>query len=240
MPNKFKNLLFLDIETVALTSSFSHLPERLKPLWEHKSKFLDKSELHNPAIVFEEKAAIYAEFGKVIVIGLGYIYENEQKEYCLKVKSLFGHDEKQLLQDFCDLINAKFGQQNLQLVAHNGLEFDFPYLCRRMIINKIAIPKVLQVQGKKPWEITHIDTLELWKFGDRKNYTSLELLASCLDVPTSKTDLDGSKVNYTYYIEKNLSKIANYCSRDVAVLTQIYLRLVGEEMIEEKNIFINS
>lgn len=240
MPNKFKNLLFLDIETVALTSEFEQLPERLKPLWEYKSKFLDKSELHNPAIVFEEKAAIYSEFGKVIVIGLGYIYENEQKEYCLKVKSLFGHDEKQLLLDFCDLINSKFGQQNLQLVAHNGLEFDFPYLCRRMIINNIAIPKVLQVQGKKPWEITHVDTLELWKFGDRKNYTSLELLAACLDVPTSKTDLDGSKVNYTYYKENDLSKIANYCSRDVAVLTQIYLRLVGEEMIEEKNIFINS
>lgn len=240
MPNKFKHLLFLDIETVGLTSSFSKLPERLKPLWEHKSKFINKTDLQNPEVTFEEKAAIYAEFGKVVVIGLGYIYENEKKELSLKVKSLAGDDEKQLLAEFCELITNKFGQQNLQLVAHNGLEFDFPYLCRRLIINKLQIPKVLQVQGKKPWEISHIDTLELWKFGDRKSYSSLELLASCLDVPTSKTDLDGSKVNAAYYKENSLQKIATYCSKDVVVLTQIYLRLMGEEMIEEKNIFINS
>lgn len=238
MPNKFKNLLFIDIETVALTSDFDKLPERLKPLWEYKSKYIAKSEINNYKAIFEEKAAIYAEFGKIIVVGLGYIYNNEQNEYCLKVKSLFNSDEKQLLTDFCNLISAKFGQQNLQLVAHNGLEFDFPYLCRRLIINSIEIPKVLQVQGKKPWEITHIDTLELWKFGDRKSYTSLELLAASLDLPTSKTELDGSKVNYTYYKEQNIQKIADYCSKDVVVLTQIYLRLINEQVIEEKNIYI--
>jgi 3'-5' exonuclease len=122
-------------------------------------------------------------------------------------------------------------------VAHNGLEFDFPYLCRRLIINKLTIPNILQVQGKKPWEINHIDTLELWKFGDRKSYSSLELLAACLDVPSSKDGIDGSKVNYTYYQEKNLEKIAQYCAKDVIVLTQIYLRLMGEKVIPNQNIF---
>ncbi|TAG53011.1 MAG: 3'-5' exonuclease [Cytophagales bacterium] len=230
-----KNLLFLDIETVAAYRTYEELPERFKPLWDNKSKNLDPQKLSNPVDLFPDKAAIYAEFGKIIVVGLGFLFQNDKNEWCLKAKSLKNDDEIELLKQFANLIESKFS--TAQMVAHNGLEFDFPYLCRRMTINKIPIPYLLQVQGKKPWEINHIDTLELWKFGDRKSYSSLELLASCLDVPTSKDGIDGSKVNYTYYEEQNLKKIADYCTRDVVVLAQIYLRLTGNEIIKTENIF---
>ncbi len=236
MNNSLKNLLFLDIETTASVATFEDLPERMKPLWTKKAKYLDANPDKLPAELFPERAAIYAEFGKIIVIGLGFLYQNENGEACLKAKSLQNDNEYELLLEFASLINSKF--ESAQLVAHNGLEFDFPYICRRMTINKILIPKIFQIQGKKPWEINHIDTLELWKFGDRKSYTSLELLAACLDVPTSKHGIDGSQVNATYYIEKNLQKIADYCTRDVVVLAQIYLRLIGKEVIQVQNIYI--
>lgn len=236
MTNTLKNLLFLDIETTASEAQYEDLPERMKPLWAHKAKFLDPNQNFSVPDLFSEKAAIYAEFGKIIVIGLGFLFQNDENEWCLKAKSLQNDNEYELLQEFANLIKTKFS--TAQLVAHNGLEFDFPYICRRMTINKIQIPQILQVQGKKPWEINHIDTLELWKFGDRKSFTSLELLAACLDVPTSKHGIDGSKVNSTYYIEKNLQKIADYCTRDVVVLAQIYLRLIGREVIKQENILI--
>lgn len=237
MQNNLKNLLFIDIETVSSHKSFDELPDRFKPLWEKKSKFIDFNSDSNPSELFSDRGAIYAEFGKIIVIGLGFLYQNENHEWCFKAKSLKNDNELELLKEFIQIIGTKFSKA--QLVAHNGIEFDFPYICRRLIINKLSIPNILNVQGKKPWEINHIDTLELWKFGDRKHYTSLELLAACLDVPTSKDGIDGSKVNYTYYTESNLQKIADYCTKDVIVLAQIYLRLIGENLVSNSNIFIS-
>lgn len=229
-----KRILFLDIETISCCSSFHSLDERLKPLWEKKARYLDKEA--DCAELFFEKAAIFAEFGKVLTISIGSFFQNASQELCFKVKSFYGDNEKEVLQSFADLLN-RFDQRTLRLCAHNGKEFDFPYLCRRMLVNQVEIPEVLQIAGKKPWEVHHLDTLELWKFGDKKNYTSLELLAALFDVPSSKEDIDGSRVNDCYYHGRDLQKIVKYCEKDVIVTAQLYLRFKNLPLVPEGNVF---
>ncbi len=234
------NILFLDIETVACTDEYTQLSERLKTQWARKSSFFQPGRQSGKTEgnqtdeeMFHLRAGIYAEFGKIIVIAVGKIYEPEPGKIGLKTRCLFGDDEKKLLSDFKSLVE-KSDQNNLKLCAHNGKEFDFPYLSRRMLVNSIQIPAVLNHSGKKPWDVPHLDTMEMWKFGDYKHYTSLDLLAAIFNIPTSKSDMDGSKVNQVYYQEKNLNKIATYCSGDVVALAQLYLKLKGMELIEER------
>jgi hypothetical protein len=233
---QLKNILF-DIETVSAYEKYEQLPERFKPLWANKSKYIAGEEV-SPQDSFFEKAAIYAEFGKIIVIGVGFFYHDKKGTLCFKSKCIYGHDEKMILTEFSKLLQKNFNKNISRLCAHNGKEFDYPYLCRRFVINHLEIPKILQLADKKPWEVPHYDTLDMWKFGDKKAYTSLELLASVLDVSTSKDSLDGSKVNATYYLEKNIEKIAQYCAKDVVVTAQIFLRLTGNETLPIHNISI--
>lgn len=225
------NILFLDIETVSLTADFESLPERLKAHWEKKSSFFRRDEPYED--LYFERAAIYAEFGKVLCIGVGGFYENGTK---LKVKSLYAEQEKDLLAAFSDLVEKHPAGKNLIVCAHNGKEFDFPFLCRRMLTNGIPLPRVLNISGKKPWEIPHLDTLEMWKFGDYKHYTSLDLLAAVLGIPGSKSTMNGSEVNTQYYVHKNTEKIIEYCREDVVVLAQLYLKLTGKNVIPDENI----
>jgi 3'-5' exonuclease len=173
-----KSILFLDIETVSCAGSYQELDHALKPLWDQKAAVLKKTDQETASDLFFEKAAIYAEFGKVIVIGLGIVTFDEHDVPTLRVKALQGHDERALLQDFKNVLETGFRQNSLRLCAHNGKEFDFPYLCRRMLVHGIPLPRVLDIAGKKPWEVAHLDTMELWKFGDRKSFTSLHLLAT--------------------------------------------------------------
>jgi 3'-5' exonuclease len=224
-------ILFLDIETVACVDDYSKLSERLKTQWARKASFI-KKENQTEADVFQ-RAAIYAEFGKIIVIGIGKFYEPSPGKLGLKTRSLFGDDEKKLLSEFKEVLE-KADKKNLRLCAHNGKEFDFPYISRRMLVNGVKLPSCLDNAGKKPWDIPHLDTLEMWKFGDYKHYTSLDLLAAIFNIPTSKNEMDGSLVNQVYYQEKNLAKISTYCTSDVVALAQLYLRLKGMEMIEER------
>lgn len=230
-----KNLLFIDIETVSQTNNYNELPERMKTQWSRKTDFLRKEEEQTDEDVYHERAGIYAEFGKVIVIGVGFFVKNEKDEFTLRVKSLKGDDEKKLLEDFVEVL-GHFKSDDLQLCAHNGKEFDFPYLCRRMLVNGIKLPYVLNTSGKKPWEVNHLDTMQMWKFGDYKHYTSLDLLASIFEIESSKTDIDGSQVGKVYHEENNLTKIAEYCMRDVAVTAQLYLKLNSIEGFETRNI----
>jgi DNA polymerase elongation subunit (family B) len=229
-----KNILFLDIETASLSETFGALPERLKEHWSKKASRISKAEDIDLEKSYFDKAAIYAEFGKVICIGVGGFYEKE--DLIFKTKTLVADDEKSLLSIFKNLVENHPAKDNLILCAHNGREFDFPYLCRRMLINGIKLPNILDITTKKPWEVMHIDTLEFWKFGDYKNYTSLDLLASVFDIPGSKNLMDGSEVNQEYYKNKNLQKIAEYCREDVVVLAQLYLKLNGRDILEDKNI----
>lgn len=231
------NILFLDIETVPQFSHYNELPDDWRKLWDTKSNSLIKYHEGETNESLYPRAGIYAEFGRIICISCAVLQGagNERKAI---VKSLAGDDEKKLLQQFTEMLNKWANGESKYLCAHNGKEFDFPYLCRRMIVNNLSIPSVLNISGKKPWEVNHLDTLELWKFGDFKSYTSLNLLAHTLGVPTPKDDIDGSMVWEVYWKEKNLPRIVTYCQKDVVTVAQILLRLNGEPLIKEENIEI--
>ena len=228
---KLNNIFLIDIETVPQYENFDELPAHFQALWEQKSQYQRRPE--QTAAEFYERAGIWAEFGKIICISIGF-FHLEKKHIHLRLRSLAADDEKLLLLQFIDLLNNQ--SNHLQLCAHNGKEFDFPYLCRRMLINGLQIPQILQLSGKKPWEINHLDTLELWKFGDHKHFTSLNLLAAIFDLPTPKGDLDGSKVRQVYYQEKDLTRIARYCENDVITLAQVLLRFKRLPIIPPENI----
>jgi uncharacterized protein YprB with RNaseH-like and TPR domain len=228
-----KHILFLDIETVAGKKSFEELEERFQPLWEKKTKNLKTDQ--TPEESYSDRAAIYAEFGKILVIGLGYFAETPEG-LVFRCKSISGEDEKQVLQEFTELLNQISAKEAWKLCAHNGKEFDFPYICRRLIINQLPLPKILQQMGRKPWETPYLDTMEMWKFGDFKAYTSLELMAACLGIPGSKDDIDGSQVGKVYFESGDVERIATYCRKDVVVLAQVYMRLMGLGILEEDQI----
>jgi predicted PolB exonuclease-like 3'-5' exonuclease len=230
-----RDILFLDIETIACTDTYNSLEERLKIQWARKAGFFkQREEGQTDEELFHERAGIYAEFGKIIVIGIGKYIENEMGELSIKTKAFFDDDEKRLLLDFKEVLEKM--ETGTRFCAHNGKEFDFPYLSRRMLVNGIALPPLLNLAGKKSWEVPHLDTMELWKFGDYKHYTSLDLLAAIFNIPTSKGVMDGSQVNEVYYKEKNIKKIADYCVRDVIAVAQLYLKMKGLEVIPADNI----
>lgn len=238
MHNHFQDFLIIDIETVSGNERAAEVSPALFQHWERKAGFIRNPEEKTSEELYRDRAAIYAEFGKVIVIGMGIYHELKGKP-AIRVKTLSGHDEKTLLLDFKNFIESKFDQENLRLCAHNGKEFDFPYLCRRMLINDIKIPWSLNMTGKKPWEVNHIDTMELWKFGDWKSFTSLDLLTTVFNIPSSKNELDGSKVTQTYYEEADgLQQIAAYCQKDVVATAQLYLRLHNLPLIEPDQIHL--
>jgi 3'-5' exonuclease len=232
---ELRDILFIDIETVASTSDFSSLNERLKEQWARKASFLRRNQDATDEQLFHERAGIYAEFGKIICIAVGKYFDNEDGNLGLRTKVYSGHHEHELLLDFKSMLD-KLDSATLRLCAHNGKEFDYPYLCRRMLINGIPLPSALNLSGKKAWEVQHLDTMELWKFGDYKHYTSLDLLAAIFNLPSSKTDMDGSQVNAVYYKENDLDKISLYCRRDVVVLAQLFLKLRGYPVVSEHNI----
>jgi 3'-5' exonuclease len=231
------NILFIDIETVPQHDGHEKLPEEWKALWELKATYLIRNKEGETAETIYPRAGIYAEFGKIICISCGVLQPNGAEKKFI-VKSFCGDNEKILLQEFSDMLTRWSADEQKYLCAHNGKEFDFPYLCRRMVVNNISIPHILKLSGKKPWEVNHLDTLELWKFGDYKSYTSLNLLAYTLGIATPKDDIDGSKVHEVYWKEKNMTRIVNYCQKDVVTVAQIYLRMQGEPLLKDSNIEI--
>lgn len=231
---ELRDILFLDIETVAITNNFQSLDERLKVQWSRKASFLKRGDEQSDEDLFHERAGIYAEFGKIICISVGKLFDHESGELGLKTKAFYGHDEATLLQEFKEML-VKLGD-NVKLCAHNGKEFDFPYMCRRMLVNDIPLPPALNLAGKKSWQVEHMDTMEMWKFGDYKHYTSLDLLASIFNIPSSKSDIDGSKVNSVYYQQGDLEKIKNYCTADVLVLAQLFLKMKSLPIVKGENV----
>jgi len=239
MTIQLHNILFLDIETVPQHDGHENLPEEWRILWDLKASYLIRNKETETAQSIYSRAGIYAEFGKIICISCGVI-QGTGEEKRLIIKSFSGHEEKLLLHQFCEMLNKWCADGNKCLCAHNGKEFDFPYLCRRLIINHLAIPEILKLHGKKPWDVPHLDTLELWKFGDYKSYTSLNLLAHTLGIATPKDDIDGSKVNEVYWKEKNLDRIVTYCQKDVVTVAQVFLRMHEEQLIKSENVEIKS
>lgn len=235
MIETLKNILIIDIETAGGAKNFDQLSDSMQHHWLRKSAFIRNEEEHSGEDLYSEKAAIYAEFGKVIVIAVGIFHETKEKLPGLRITSFEGHDEAELLKRFSAFLTSRFDQKKLKLCAHNGKEFDYPYLCRRMLINGIQIPEALDQSGKKPWEVNHLDTMDMWKFGDRKSFTSLDLLTTLFGIPSSKSDIDGSKVHQVYYNEESgLEQIAAYCRGDVMATAQLYLRLLNYPLIENR------
>ena len=227
------NILFLDIETVPQSEFFNDLPEDAQQLFADKTQYQRKDDLTPEE--FYDRAGIWAEFGKIICISVGYFtIKNAERQF--RTKSIIG-EEKQLLEEFNDLVKTHFSNPTFVFCGHNIKEFDIPYMCRRMLINGINIPEKLQLFGRKPWEIPHLDTLELWKFGDYKHYTSLKLLTHVLNIPSPKEDIDGSEVRNVYYNEKNIDRIKKYCERDVVAVAQIFLRMRNEPILNKSEIF---
>lgn len=237
-----KTTLFLDIETAPEYKSYNELPDIFKKLWKRKAisldKSIDKSDDEAIGKSYYGRAGIYSEFSKIICISIGFI----TSEGTLRIKSFSDEKEKDLLENFSKLLKTHYpGPQGYFLCGHNIKEFDIPFLCRRMLINAVDFPDIMQISGKKPWQLEHLlDTMDLWRFGDIKSYTSLELLATVLGIDTPKEDIDGSQVGYVYWEEMNLPRIVEYCQRDVVTVVQIMQRYASLPLIEKDAIeFVN-
>lgn len=229
-----ESVLFLDIETVPEQKEFNDLTPTKQALYEAKTAYQRKDEVSADA--FYERAGIWAEFGKIVCISVGFIkYKGRERK--LRIKSFYG-EEKDLLIEFKQLLENHFNTAKHMLCAHNGKEFDFPYIARRMLIHGISLPNLLQLFGKKPWEVPHLDTMELWKFGDYKHFTSLKLLTEVFNIPSPKDDIDGSQVRSVYYEEGDIDRIITYCEKDVIAIVQLFLRFRQEELLDEHEILI--
>ncbi|MGD0581783.1 MAG: 3'-5' exonuclease [Bacteroidales bacterium] len=235
---KPEDILFIDIETVPASPSLEDFSPTMQLLWEKKSAMFRKDD-QSAAEVFQ-RAGIYAEFGKIICISAGLMRGRDP--FGFRLKSFFGDDERMILSGFSDLLERSSKGRDLILCAHNGKEFDYPYIARRMIINGLPVPELLDNAGKKPWEVRLLDTLELWKFGDFKNFTSLDLLSSILGIPSPKDDIDGSMVAEVYWKESDLQRIVRYCEKDVLTVAQVILRFmnlpkIADDKVESVTVF---
>jgi len=229
---KLDTILFLDIETVPEEENFQNLDAERQYLYEQKTQYQRKDDFS--AEEFYDRAGIWAEFGKIICISVGYfVCKGDIRNF--RVTSFYG-DEIKILKDFSNLINNHFNQPQHLMCGHNAKEFDFPFIARRMIINGVSIPSKLNFIGKKPWEVPHLDTLEMWKFGDYKHYTSLRLLTKVLNIPSPKDDIDGSEVGHVFYVEKDIDRIVTYCEKDVIAVAQIFLKLRNEDLLVNEEI----
>ncbi|WP_297518529.1 3'-5' exonuclease [Flavobacterium sp.] len=224
---KLEHVLFLDIETVPQEEFFTQMDPEMQVLWEQKTQYQRRDEFSPEA--FYDRAGIWAEFGKIVCISAGY-FQIKSDIRNFRVTSFFG-EEKELLQAFNNLLNNHFGGPQYVLCGHNSKEFDIPFIARRMIINGVSLPSKLNLFGKKPWEIPHLDTMELWKFGDYKHYTALKLLTKILGISTSKDDIDGSQVGEVFYKEKDIDRIVTYCEKDVVAVAQVLLRFRNEDLL---------
>ena len=234
---KLDKVIFIDIETVSQEKEFSKLSKKWKSLWGKKCTYLISEE--ETAEDIYNRAGIYAEFGKVICISVG-IYRQFKDNKVFRIKSFYGKNEKQVLKQFCDLFKKSFQSNDFVLCAHNGKEFDFPFLARRILVNQLPLPYILDIAGRKPWEVQHLDTLQLWKFGDYKNYTSLALLCELFNIKSPKNDMNGSDVGRVYWQEDNLEKIVKYCQNDTLAVAQLLLAYKGLEQIKDSEVEIIS
>lgn len=224
------NLLYIDIETVSEKATFSEVDSEMQDYFAQKTSYQRKDEFTPEE--FYDRAGIWAEFGKIVCISIAYMAKLNGENQ-LRFRSFYGHNEEVLLEEFADVLS---NFPSFFFCGHNIKEFDIPFICRRMLIHNITLPGQLDLAGKKPWEIKHIDTLEQWKFGDYKHYTSLKLLAKLFGIPSPKDDIDGSEVGRVYWKEDNLKRIAIYCEKDVATTAQLLLKWKGKPLLDSDQI----
>jgi uncharacterized protein YprB with RNaseH-like and TPR domain len=223
-----EDLVVIDIETASVSPTYEKLEDEWKILWQEKTQ-LSLPEGVTAAEFYPKRAGVMAEFAKIICISMAYF--TKEPNLRMRVKSFYGHDEKQVLQDFLTTI-TKIESINHRwcFAGHNIKEFDIPFICRRLLINYLPIPRYLDFQNMKPWETNIVDTFQYWRFGDYKNFTSLKLLAAAMGIASPKDDIDGSMVGDLYWNgaaeerEANLKRIAVYCQKDVITTGNIFLR----------------
>ncbi|GAB3246597.1 3'-5' exonuclease [Larkinella harenae] len=232
---RLKNLLFIDIKTVAGAPSYNDLDERIQQQWGQKSSYFQNEENWSAARWYDNRASYYAEYGKIVCIGIGGLYWDDDDNIFLKVKTLASDDELALLTEFVDIIE-KYPANELILCAHNGKEFDYPYLCRRMLVHGLPLPATLRLSGRKPWDIPHQDVLEMWRFGDSRHFVPLDLLAAVLNLPTQPLELTGDQTSLVYYQKQGLKRVREYARSSIVTLVQVYLRLLGAPLVEEQRI----
>lgn len=240
------NILFLDIETVPVVSNYEELPDEMQELWAAKArsvlrKYDEELEYDEIAEAFQTRAGIYSEFGKIVCISVGFLTRQpDGADPLLRLKSFSNHMESALLEDFCELLQKHFNNPDkFALCGHNIREFDIPYICRRILVNQLPFPRMLDIAGRKPWETKHLlDTMEMWKFGDYKNYTSLRLLAALFGFPSPKDDMDGSEVAGVYWDEQDLDRIAAYCEKDVLATVQLFLKMRRQDLLRDEQVVI--
>lgn len=231
-------VLFLDIETVSEKRNFSELPPEIQEMWTSKAEQRYRDSDKTPDELYR-KAAIFAEFGRIICISCGF-FHGSGSQLTFRIKSFYGHEEEEILTGFADLLNSNYNGPEHRLCAHNGKEFDYPYIARRMLIKGIRLPSILDTPGKKPWEVNHLDTMELWKFGDYKSFTSLKLLTNIFGIPTPKDDIDGSMIRDVYYEDQDLERIVTYCQKDVMAVARLFQKLKGEEYFRDDQVQISN
>lgn len=224
-----EDILFIDAETVPAVPDFAGMTEAMQHLWEKKTMGIRKDG-ESPADVYD-RAGIYAEFGKIICISAGFL-----SGPVFRIKSVFGEDEKSMLGEFAGMVTKWAGRRDPYMCAHNGKDFDFPYISRRMVINRVRIPDILNSAGKKPWEVKHLDTMELWKFGEYRHTVSLALLAEIFGIPTPKDDIDGSMVASVYWNDKDITRIVSYCEKDVLTVARVMMRFLGRDTIKDEDV----
>jgi len=226
-----EDILFLDIETVPQVYDFTLLDQSWKELWSEKTRFLQEREAKTADEIYE-RAAIYAEFGKIVCISTAFFYRSGS-DLKLRVKSFYSKNEKDLLEEFLTMIE-RFDQGGQKfLCGHNSKEFDFPYIARRSLVNGLKLPRMFDLAGKKPWEVNHLDTMQLWKFGDYKHFTSLKLLTKLFNVPTPKEDISGADVGRVFWEEDNLERIRVYCEKDTIAVARLMQRFRNTEIIHD-------
>lgn len=223
--NILTRTLFIDIETVSRYATYSELPEQMKYFWDQKAQWISNPKEWTSAQLYEKRAAIYAEFGKIICVSIGaYYWKGGELQF--KTKSFSGFNEEQILTEFSKLLRNNYSNNNQFICGHNIKEFDVPYICRRMLLQSIEIPKIIDVSGRKPWELHHLlDTMNQWKFGDYKHYTSLEMLCALFDISSPKSNMNGEKVGEVYWKAADLLKIQAYCEADVKATAQLFIKL---------------
>ena len=235
---RFKNFLFIDLKTVAAQPSLLSVEPRLQRQWEEKSRYFKSEDEISAAGWYDRRASFYAEFGKIICIGVGGLFFDDEQQAHLKIKLLSNDDEMTLLKEFLDIVN-RYPPAELTFCAHNGKEFDYPYLCRRLMVNSLPLPPALQISGKKPWEILHKDTLELWQFGDKRHFVPLDLLAATLNVSSRPLEWTGDRTSEVYYREHDWPRIEQYARDSMVMLAQVYLRMMDAPLVADEHIIMS-
>jgi len=228
-----ESIIFLDIETVSLFPNLLLADDATKKEWARK--IMKTNPTITPALLddtYKEQAALHPEFSFITCISVGMVKGGK-----VYIKNIFGfdHDEERTLEIFCETMQKiieKMERLQPKLCAHFGKGFDYPFISKRMLVHGMTIPNILDSYGKKPWEITNLDTHEIWKMGGF-NSASLSAIAHAFGIPSPKDDIDGSQVGHVYWVDSKIDRIATYCAKDVFALINIFRCMQGSPAFSE-------